>query len=728
MKKKLYSFIALLAVVLGTTSCIKDKFDEPTLPGLPAGDTYTVAQIKAIVPDNNTSFSFEKDSYLYGTVVADESNGNLYKGVYIVNENSGIKLTFDNSTKGLLSVGDSIRVALKGLMAKNGQYGVEIATLKYEDNIFKQSVGNNVQPIEATLNDLRKPEFYGKVVKLSGVQFGETFVGQKFADKENGVSVSVTLVGCGQSGAVEIRTSGYSNFADKDVPAGSGSLVAVVGSYNQDPQLNITDFALVDMEGERCVSTVKTIAEIKALYTGSDKFQQITKEYSIEAVVTMNDQSGNYYKKLQLQDNSGAIAINIDKKNLWNTFAIGTKIKVNVNGLYLNEYGSIQLGSEETEGKLGRIPETQFDGIVDILDDGQLQPIQPLDIDLANLSLNNVDKLVKLSGVQFADSELSKNYAEPNTSSNRTLEDCNGNTIIVRTSGYSSFANDKVAQKNGSLIAILGHFGNDYQLTIRNIDEVDMTGQRCGEDGDDGDDNDSELDFTGLTKISVADLKAKATSDLVQITTDEYIEAEVTANDANSNIYKSIFLYDGTAGLEFGIYKDGLATDYPVGTMLKIKLKDLYVGKKNGYIILGGVFNGNIGKFSGNTDNHILKSGTASPLYTPAVKTITEAKNDAVCGQLIKLENVQFADAEEGKTYADNSSFDNKKKKIIRVLEDCDGNQINVKTSGFATFAGETLPAGKGTLVALLTKYNGEYELMIRNLNDVNLTGSRCGE
>ena len=72
-------------------------------------------------------------------------------------------------------------------------------------------------------------------------------------------------------------------------------------------------------------------------------------------------------------------------------------------------------------------------------------------------------------------------YADgPNQQSkNVTLEDCNGNSIIVRTSGFANFANEKVAKGNGSIVAIVSRYNSDLQLLIRSIDEIDMTGERC---------------------------------------------------------------------------------------------------------------------------------------------------------------------------------------------------------------------------------------------------------
>jgi hypothetical protein len=63
---------------------------------------------------------------------------------------------------------------------------------------------------------------------------------------------------------------------------------------------------------------------------------------------------------------------------------------------------------------------------------------------------------------------------------NRTLEDCNDKTIIVRTSGYSAAAGELLPSGNGSITGIVTIFNGTYQFLVRDFDEVDMTGTRCG--------------------------------------------------------------------------------------------------------------------------------------------------------------------------------------------------------------------------------------------------------
>lgn len=92
-----------------------------------------------------------------------------------------------------------------------------------------------------------------------------------------------------------------------------------------DPQLEVTH----------------TIQEIQSLPQNI----MIEEDIIIEGVVVMDDKSGNYYKKIVIQDATGGIELMIDQNNLYNDYPIGRKIYVKLKGLYLGNYGSnLQIG------------------------------------------------------------------------------------------------------------------------------------------------------------------------------------------------------------------------------------------------------------------------------------------------------------------------------------------------------------------------------------------------
>jgi hypothetical protein len=146
----------------------------------------------------------------------------------------------------------------------------------------------------------------------------------------------------------------------------------------------------------------------------------------------------------------------------------------NSKGLWIGDYaGVIQIGGYlNSDGDVDNIPSAVFDqhifkGVYGL-------PVVPHVVSISQLNESYQNKLIELNGVEFQTSDAGKNYADGynKVSVNRTLKDCNGGTVLVRTSGYASFANSPTATGNGKLLAIYSSYNGDAQLLIRSLDDV----------------------------------------------------------------------------------------------------------------------------------------------------------------------------------------------------------------------------------------------------------------
>src|SRR5690606_12668428 len=79
------------------------------------------------------------------------------------------------------------------------------------------------------------------------------------------------------------------------------------------------------------------------------------------------------------------------------------------------------------------------------------EEIAPKVVTIADLAISGVyspfqGQLVQLNDVEFICDDIWSTYADPiaQYDQNRTLSDTSGNTIIVRSSGYSSFAGTRI--------------------------------------------------------------------------------------------------------------------------------------------------------------------------------------------------------------------------------------------------------------------------------------------
>ena len=66
--------------------------------------------------------------------------------------------------------------------------------------------------------------------------------------------------------------------------------------------------------------------------------EYIAQPLFIEGVVVANDEHDNIYKAVYIQDNSGGLVVQLDGLSLYQTYPIGSKIKINTQQLLLTDY------------------------------------------------------------------------------------------------------------------------------------------------------------------------------------------------------------------------------------------------------------------------------------------------------------------------------------------------------------------------------------------------------
>lgn len=207
--------------------------------------------------------------------------------------------------------------------------------------------------------------------------------------------------------------------------------------------------------------------------------------------------------------------------------------------------------------------------------------------------------------------------------------------------------------------------------------------------------------------ITVAQLRALFQGMPVHFGGDSSVYAVVTADEQNGNLYKNIYVQDQTGAIQLrllnpgGLYEGDSIRIYLPGTVLS-------------------VFSGMMQLDSVDVDNNVVKQATGVHVE-PATVTISQI-TPAIQGMLIRLDSVEFATDDLGMTYADavNQITQN------RDLVDCDGGSILVRTSGYANFANQVLPEGRGNFTAVVGQFNSDMQLFIRNINEVQLNGPRC--
>ncbi|OFX88202.1 MAG: hypothetical protein A2W99_10300 [Bacteroidetes bacterium GWF2_33_16] len=236
------------------------------------------------------------------------------------------------------------------------------------------------------------------------------------------------------------------------------------------------------------VGNMVSIAQLKTYFTDSGAVYinsavgtayEFKKDISIYGTITMDDKSGNLYKMAYIQDVTGAIALKFDAAG---GIQAGDTVRINVNGLVINQYAkAFQINAIHGAGfKKGNYITT-----IDVS--------KPRNPEIATISqiIGDKDKyqgrLVKIEGAQFVAGDTMQYYADYTNSISRDLNIEQGaSTLVVRTSGYANFADEKSPKGSGSIIGVLGQYNSTMQLQIRSTDEVVMTDERIGGGGGSG--------------------------------------------------------------------------------------------------------------------------------------------------------------------------------------------------------------------------------------------------
>jgi hypothetical protein len=209
----------------------------------------------------------------------------------------------------------------------------------------------------------------------------------------------------------------------------------------------------------------------------------------IKAIVVGDDESGNIYKQLYIQDTTGAILLTVNLTGLFATYRVGQEVIIELDNLCIGKYyGAYQIGcpvvmksvSESGVENWGMSRMTPYyfynsvhaNGEPDISKANRL--IKKLDVIPASVewirnTLVHFDNVSFVEGGTRSFAPLGKN-GKPATG---TVKLKVGNTTIdVRTSGYANFAGDTVPVGTFSVTAILSQYFDNLQITLRTRKDI----------------------------------------------------------------------------------------------------------------------------------------------------------------------------------------------------------------------------------------------------------------
>jgi hypothetical protein len=194
----------------------------------------------------------------------------------------------------------------------------------------------------------------------------------------------------------------------------------------------------------------------------------------------------------------------------------------------------------------------------------------------------------------------------------------------------------------------------------------------------------------------------------VKFTEDFSFYGVITMDESSGNIYRNVFIEDGTAALNLRLNNSGGIYQ---GDSVRVYLKGTILGSYNGMLQLDSV----------DVDFNIIKQKTKIA-KNPTVVTIDEVNTGDYQSKLVKIEGVEFIGADLGQTYANAVT----QQSMNRTITDCSNNTVLVRSSGYADFAGQTVATGSGSIIAVVGEFNGTIQLYVRNTNEVVMIEERC--
>ncbi|KAF9659466.1 DUF5689 domain-containing protein [Tenacibaculum sp. ZH5_bin.1] len=444
------------------------------------------------------------------------------------------------------------------------------------------------------------------------------------------------------------------------------------------------DFELPTIGPDKQYENLKSLDEVIAQYNGN--IVEFNDDTTVFGYVVSDDREGNFYKELVIQDKpenpTVGVVIKIDDANLGARYNIGRKIYVKLKGLALSKpYSAFEIGIKGTGNHTDRISANDYISKIDR--SSEIVDIIPTTLTIGELTKNQINTLVKIENLQSETKGLQYAYPEDNSYITRTMTSCETfEKIDISTSKFVSFKEYYIPDNKGSITAILDEFAGNYQLILRNTNDINFTDEYgCNAPPIDATLNEVKAFYKGSGEAT--------------ITKNLKIKVVITSDLAAGNLHPlSAFAQDATAGIALRFSGDH---NLNLGDEVEIAVGGTKLSEYNDLLQL------NI------TPSSIIKS-TAGTLPTPETITFAQALTGDYESKLVQINGVQFKD--NTKIYNGNNE----------LITECDGTPLTTYVRKEATFANNNVNDKKGAITGIMTVFEGTPQIYLRNETDLNFT------
>ena len=247
---------------------------------------------------------------------------------------------------------------------------------------------------------------------------------------------------------------------------------------------------------EKNVITIKQLCEhehYKSVMSQYRDLKEVTDDLMLKVRVVGNDQGGNIYNKVALQDENGdAILVCVYAGGLHAYLPVGQEILIDLKGLYVGTYGyQHQIGVPYTTASgntyPGRMPNFLWQKHFKLIGSPNPKAISCQPIDFTTTQLNDIDKyagrLMTIKGVEITDadgknvwapggSSVAEEEANTDFSVERAIKGYASSKIVVYTSTSAKFANEIIPTGKLNITGVFTRYNKVYQLQIRTLADV----------------------------------------------------------------------------------------------------------------------------------------------------------------------------------------------------------------------------------------------------------------
>lgn len=236
-------------------------------------------------------------------------------------------------------------------------------------------------------------------------------------------------------------------------------------------------------------TNVINIAQLKQLYPKyADNYTctLMDKEAQLKVYVTGNDNGGNLYNSIAVQDENGdALIIAISEGSLFGYLPVGQELLIETKGLYIGGYGSQpQIGQPFTNKSgntyVSRMSSSLWQNNFKILPTKHEVNIPAYTAEeFKKLNIEqNCGRLMTLKGVSIKGADGSKTWASSQDAGTQTSVTLYfnelSNSYEVYTSTYCDFANDPIPTGKLNLTGIWKRYNNYWELILRDANDIEI--------------------------------------------------------------------------------------------------------------------------------------------------------------------------------------------------------------------------------------------------------------